>query len=63
MTDVSRKLLDRDDLRVTYHYHSRRPFGRFGGGWQWKVGIQATGSLRCVIISLLVASVRIDRGP
>lgn len=32
-------------------------FGRFGGGWNWKVGIQVGGS--CMIISWLVGSTRI----
>lgn len=32
--------------------------GRFGGGWQWKLGFQAArGTL---IISLLVFDIRID---
>lgn len=34
-------------------------WGRFGGGWNWKVGFQAGGST--VIIDLLVASIRISR--
>ena len=31
--------------------------GRFGGGWQWKLGIQASGST--VIISLFVMEISI----
>ncbi len=36
----------------------KRPLGRFGGGWNWKLGFQAGG--RTVIFSLLVLEVRID---
>lgn len=32
--------------------------GRFGGGWNWKLGIQASG--RSVILSLLVFTVRFN---
>lgn len=32
--------------------------GRFGGGWNWKLGIQAGGNT--VIVSLLVMEVRLD---
>ena len=34
-------------------------WGRFGGGWNWKLGFQAGGST--IIISLLIAELRIDR--
>ncbi len=33
--------------------------GRFGGGWQWRLGIQAGGST--VIIHLLICSMGIER--
>jgi len=39
------------------HRHRDEPMGRFGGGWNWKVGIQGSG--RDWIVDLLVASVRI----
>jgi hypothetical protein len=32
--------------------------GRFGGGWNWKLGFQAGG--RTVIFSLLVAELRVS---
>lgn len=32
--------------------------GRFGGGWQWKIGLQ--GSSSTVIVSLLILEVRIS---
>jgi len=42
--------------------YQRRPasnlWGRFGGGWQWKVGIDVGG--QSVIFNLLVATLRID---
>lgn len=48
---------------------SHRPptsrMGRFGGGWQWKVGVQAGRLSRkrgTVIVSLLVAELRLDWG-
>lgn len=47
-------------VRIT-HRPASSWMGRFGGGWQWKVGVQADGKLRCVIISLLIADLRIDR--
>lgn len=46
--------------RLVYSRRSKENlWGRFGGGWNWKVGVQAGGST--VIIDLLVASVRIAR--
>ena len=46
-------------LELTYSQRSKRSWmGRFGGGWDWKVGIQAGG--RTVIISLLVCSLIIS---
>ena len=45
-------------LRVTWIHRPGGSYqGRFGGGWNWNVGVQAGG--RTVIINLLVASVRI----
>lgn len=37
---------------------SQNLWGRFGGGWNWKVGFQAGG--RTVIFDLLVCSVRLS---
>lgn len=34
-------------------------WGRFGGGWNWKLGFQAGGST--IIISLLIAELRINK--
>ncbi len=44
------------------HYKRRSKsclWGRFGGGWNWKVGIQAGGD--SVIFEMLVATLRIDK--
>lgn len=35
------------------------PMGRFGGGWQWKLGIQANSDFSCVIVNLITFYVRI----
>lgn len=35
--------------------------GRFGGGWQWKVGVQASRGCRTVLVNLLVCSIRVTR--
>lgn len=35
--------------------------GRFGGGWQYNVGVQASAGFRTVIVNLLFFSVRIVR--
>lgn len=44
-------------LKITIDWRSPKSFmGRFGGGWQWKLGIQGAG--RVWILSLLVFSVR-----
>lgn len=44
-------------LAVTYRWRSsREPWGRFGGGWNWKLGVQAGGGT--VILALLVCSLR-----
>jgi DNA-directed RNA polymerase len=37
---------------------SANTMGRFGGGWQWKFGIQASSG--SVLISLLISELRID---
>lgn len=46
-------------INVKINQRSRRSrMGRFGGGWQWKVGVMVGG--RTVIISLLVLDIRIQ---
>lgn len=44
------------------HKPPESDMGRFGGGWQWKVGFQASAGFKTIIINLLVFSVQIDRG-
>lgn len=46
---------------VRIQQRSRRShMGRFGGGWQWNIGVQ-WATLDCVIINLLVLSIRISK--
>lgn len=50
----------------TRHRTPDDPFGRFGGGWQWALGVKASRLRRpsgTVLIQLLVFTVRIDWGP
>jgi hypothetical protein len=37
---------------------SKSIWGRFGGGWQWKLGFQASRTI--IIISLLVMEIRLS---
>ena len=44
-------------LEFVYNWRAKSNlWGRFGGGWNWKLGIQAGG--RTVIIELLIFSLR-----
>ena len=46
-------------LRITFTWRSSKClWGRFGGGWQWKLGFQA--SRTCVIFNLLICSIRVS---
>jgi hypothetical protein len=46
-------------LRARFTWRrSANLWGRFGGGWNWKVGIQVGG--RTAIVSLLVADLAFD---
>lgn len=48
-------------MKVRFHFRSKKkPFGRFGGGWNWKLGFQAGG--RELIVSLLVFEIRVTFG-
>lgn len=43
-------------LKISFSFKSRRAFmGRFGGGWNWKVGVQGSGNQW--IFSLLTCTV------
>lgn len=48
------------NIKVTHR--GPQYFGRFGGGWQWKVGFQASTGFRTVIVSLLVFEIRFTFG-
>ena len=51
------KTLNWGRLSITYTQRSRKLlWGRFGGGWQWKLGFMAAG--KTVIVNLLVCSIR-----
>lgn len=46
-------------IKLSFSMQSKDNFmGRFGGEWNWKLGFQAGGNT--IIISLLVADIRID---
>lgn len=46
-------------VRIVYHWRSSENlWGRFGGGWNWKIGAQAGG--RSLIVDLLVFSLRFE---
>lgn len=44
-------------LRFTWK-RSDQPWGRFGGGWNWKLGAQ--WGRTCVLLSLLVCELRLE---
>jgi len=45
------------------HNPPESEMGRFGGGWQWVLGFQASESFKTIILNFLVFSVRIERDP
>lgn len=50
--------------RLAIRFHMRRSdglMGRFGGGWNWKFGVQVGGST--TIVSLLIADMTIELLP
>lgn len=45
---------------------SSEPLGRFGGGWQWNLGVQASAipaPRGTIIVNLVTLSVRVDWKP
>lgn len=57
-----RKVLVEWPVRVAYvHRPKASLMGRFGGGWNWKLGFTAGG--RTVCLHMLVFDVRIDWWP
>jgi len=56
---INKELIKCKYFTVTLRIRSKNSImGRFGGGWNWKLGLQA--GERTLIISLLVLDVRID---
>lgn len=53
-----KKRIGRWEFRATAR-SSNSPMGRFGGGWQWKVGVQWGGST--IIFSLLIMEIIIRK--
>lgn len=46
-------------VKITFSWRSPRSLmGRFGGGWNWKIGVQAGGGT--MLFSLLVAELVIS---
>jgi hypothetical protein len=46
-------------VNFTYEHRSKdNLWGRFGGGWQWELGFQASSST--IIFNLLVSSLRVS---
>jgi hypothetical protein len=46
-------------MKISFSIRSSNGFmGRFGGGWNWKLGFQAGG--RSIVISLLIAELTIS---
>ena len=59
MTLLDKERTVKKSVKLTYQHRDKTaPMGRFGGGWQWQVGVQVGG--KTAIVNLLVASVRID---
>ena len=47
-------------FRVTFSWRSKKNlWGRFGGGWNWKLGVMVGGS--DIILDILVFSLRISK--
>jgi len=46
-------------LRLTFHWRSKKNlWGRFGGGWNWALGFEA--SKTCILLNLLIATFRVS---
>lgn len=57
-----RVLIQTDRYRLTYlHRRPKEDGDRFGGGWQWCVGVQV--GRRTVLVNLLVCSLRLGPRP
>jgi hypothetical protein len=50
-------------MKITYKHNSPKGlWGRFGGGWQWKLGFQADAKFKTIILNLLIFYIRIEFG-
>lgn len=53
-----RKIFYIGKFKITFHRGDKNSmWGRFGGGWQWKLGFQASKStllLNCLVFSLMI---------
>lgn len=57
---VFKKKFENNYFKIRFEMRSKNNLmGRFGGGWNWKLGVQIGGST--IIISLLVAELIISR--
>lgn len=58
MEYIANKIFTFGKWNIRYSHRSKNNFwGRFGGGWNWKLGIQIGGST--IIMSLLIAEITI----
>lgn len=55
---IHRRELDIGPISIQYQRRVSEPLGRFGGGWNWSIGLQIGG--RTAIVNLLVCMVRIS---
>lgn len=54
------KLFFKIPIRIAFTWRSaKQPMGRFGGGWQWHIGIEANSCFSDIIIFLLFCYIRI----
>lgn len=58
MTHLHKLRLGR--LSIKYSRRVNEKLGRFGGCWDWKLGVQASTSLKSWLISLLVVEIVIS---
>ena len=46
-------------LKFDFYWRSKKGWGRFGGGWNWKLGFQVGG--KTILVSMLVCELTISR--
>lgn len=59
---MTRVVLNSPRLVLTYSHRPPGGLGRFGGGWEWQIGVKVSRGARTIILDLGVASLRIQRG-